>query len=75
MIACTITVGGITYAGLFHSTTAAVIDAMTRYPAALAQLGRAGLLDVHAGGVGLAERHAVGGLWGAAGHVNGPRAA
>ncbi len=34
MIACTITVGGITYAGLFSSTTAAVIDAMTRYPAA-----------------------------------------
>lgn len=34
MITCTINVGGITYAGLFHSTTAAVIDAMTRYPAA-----------------------------------------
>ena len=34
MIACTITVGGITYAGRFSSTTAAVIDAMTRYPAA-----------------------------------------
>lgn len=34
MIACTITVGSLTYAGLFTSTTAAAIDAMTRYPAA-----------------------------------------
>lgn len=35
MIACTITVGGITtYAGLFASTSAAVMDAMDRYPAA-----------------------------------------
>lgn len=34
MIACTITVGANTYAGLFPSTCAAVIDAMTRFPAA-----------------------------------------
>ncbi len=34
MIACSITVGALTYAGLFPSTCAAVIDAMTRFPAA-----------------------------------------
>lgn len=34
MIPCTITVGTTTYTGLFASTCAAVIDAMTRYPAA-----------------------------------------
>ncbi len=34
MIACTITVGAKTYAGLFPSTCAAVIDAMTRFPTA-----------------------------------------
>ena len=34
MIPCSITVGALTYAGLFPSTCAAVIDAMTRFPAA-----------------------------------------
>ena len=34
MIPCTITVGTHTYAGLFPSTCAAVLDAMARYPAA-----------------------------------------
>lgn len=34
MIPCTITVGALTYVGLFPSTCAAVIDAMTRFPAA-----------------------------------------
>lgn len=33
-VRCTITVGAFTYAGLFPSTCAAVIDAMTRFPAA-----------------------------------------
>lgn len=32
MIACTITVAGLRYSGLFRSTCAAVIDAMARYP-------------------------------------------
>ena len=32
MITCTITVGTHTYAGLFSSTCAAVMDAMVRYP-------------------------------------------
>ena len=34
MIPCTITVGALTYAGLFPSTCAAVLDAMQRYTAA-----------------------------------------
>lgn len=34
MIACTVKVSGVTYTGLFVSTAAAVIDAMTRYPGA-----------------------------------------
>lgn len=34
MIPCTITIGTQTYAGLFPSTCAAVIDAMTRFPTA-----------------------------------------
>lgn len=34
MIPCTVTVGSHTYAGLFPSTCAAVLDAMERFPAA-----------------------------------------
>jgi hypothetical protein len=34
MITCSITVGTHTYAGVFSSTCAAVIDAMTQFPAA-----------------------------------------
>lgn len=34
MIPCTITVGALTYAGLFASTCAAVLDAMDRFPGA-----------------------------------------
>lgn len=34
MISCAITVGALTYAGLFPSTCAAVIDAMDHFPGA-----------------------------------------
>lgn len=34
MIACTVTIGRHTYAGLFPSTCAALMDALARFPAA-----------------------------------------
>ena len=41
MITCTITVGAHTYAGLFPSTCAAVLDAMERFPSATRITARA----------------------------------
>ena len=34
MIPCTVTAGRVRYSGIFASTCAAVLDAMTRFPAA-----------------------------------------
>ena len=42
MIACTITIGALSYSGLFKSTSAAVIDALKRYPDARCISVRAG---------------------------------
>lgn len=42
MIACTVNVSGHRYTGLFASTCAAVIDALTRFPGATRISARAG---------------------------------